>query len=393
MTAGKLEAENQRAAAVQLARQGLSPVAIEPTESVGAGEGLEEFLISIQKIRSQDMVVFCRQLASTLEAGVPLINSLDALSEQISNRKFQNVIIEVKREIEGGAAFSDALVRYDKVFPALLINMVRGGEKAGILPQVLDRVSTIMEKDLETSDKIKGATRYPIIVVFVLIAAFIILTVFVIPRFVSFFASFKAELPLPTRMLIGANYFMVHYWYWCVSVVVGGYYAFIRTLATERGRYAWDGLMLRLPPFGPLFTKIYLSRFGRMLSAMLGSGIPVLEALAVTAATIENKVLGGVVLGLRDGVATGRGLAELMKESKYFPPISVSMVAIGEKAGTLEAMLNKLADYFDREIDYTVNNLTPLIEPLMIFGLAGVLMVFALGILLPMWELIRVFKT
>jgi MSHA biogenesis protein MshG len=393
LVAGQLEAENKNAAAVQLGRQNLSPIAIDEIEAVAAGAGIEDFFASLQTIKPQDLVVFARQLASTLDAGVPLINSLDAVAEQIGNRKFREVILQVKRGIEGGDTFSDALAKNDKYFSAIIINMVRGGEKAGILPQVLDRVATIMEKDLDTAGKIKSATRYPIIVVFTLAIAFVVLTMFVIPRFVSFFASFKAELPLPTRILIGANYYMSHYWYYMLAGLAGFIYVFRRVLATESGRYNWDKLMLSAPVFGILFTKIYLSRFGRMLSAMLGSGIPILEALVVTAATIENKVLSGLILGLRDGVAQGRGLAELMKEHKAFPPIAVSMVSIGEKAGTLENMLNKMADYFDREIDYTIDNLTPLIEPMLLFGLAGVMMVFALGIFLPMWDLIKVFKT
>lgn len=393
LVAGQLEADNKNAAAVQLGRQNLSPIAIDEIEAVSAGAGIEDFFASLQTIKPQDLVVFARQLASTLDAGVPLINSLDAVAEQIGNRKFRDIILQVKRGIEGGDTFSDALAKNDKYFSAIIINMVRGGEKAGILPQVLDRVATIMEKDLDTAGKIKSATRYPVIVVFTLVIAFVVLTMFVIPRFVSFFASFKAELPLPTRILIGANYYMSHYWYFMLAGIVSFIYVFRRVLATESGRYNWDKLMLSAPVFGILFTKIYLSRFGRMLSAMLGSGIPILEALVVTAATIENKVLSGLILNLRDGVSQGRGLAELMKEHKAFPPIAVSMVSIGEKAGTLENMLNKMADYFDREIDYTIDNLTPLIEPMLLFGLAGVMMVFALGIFLPMWDLIKVFKT
>ncbi len=392
MVSGKLEGENSKTIAVQLVRQGFSPISI-TEEETGASSRLEDMFSFMQKVKPEDLVVFTRQLASTLEAGVPLINSLDAVSEQIRNRKFRMMVIGVKKDIEGGTTFSDALAKRQNYFSPLMINMVRGGEKAGILPSVLDRISTILEKDIATSDKIKSATRYPIIVMFVLVAAFIILTIYVIPRFVAFFAAFKAQLPLPTRILIGTNYVLTTYWYWLVGVIAVLGYVGYKALQTERGRYNWDRFILSTPIFGPLYSKIYLSRFSRMLSAMLNSGIPILEAMTVTAATVENKVISHVIIDIREEVSKGKSLAEPMKGSHVFPPIAISMVAIGEKAGSLEKMLDKTADYFDREIDYTIANLTPLIEPLMIFGLAIILLIFALGIFLPMWDLIKIYKT
>lgn len=392
MVSGKLEGDDSKAIAVQLVRQGFSPISITEEES-GAGTRIEDMFAFMQKAKPEDLVVFTRQLASTLDAGVPLINSLDAVAEQIRNRRFRLAVLGVKRDIEGGSTFSDALAKNPNYFSTLIVNMVRGGEKAGILPQVLDRISTILEKDIATSDKIKAATRYPIIVMAVLVCAFIILTIYVIPRFVSFFAAFKAQLPLPTRILIGTNYVLTTYWYWLVGVIAVLVYIGYKILQTERGRYNWDRFILSTPIFGPLYSKIYLSRFSRMLSAMLSSGIPILEAMTVTAATVENKVISRVIIDIREEVSRGKNLAEPMKGSHVFPPIAISMVAIGEKAGSLEKMLDKTADYFDREIDYTIANLTPLIEPLMIFGLAIILLVFALGIFLPMWDLIKIYKT
>lgn len=389
---GRLEAASSKAVASALSRQGFSPVSI-TEESGGLGLRLGEWLSALQRVRPQELVVFTRQLASTLDAGVPLINSLDAVAEQIRNRPFRSIVLDVKRDIEGGSTFSDALAKFPKYFSPLIINMIRGGEKAGILPQALDRLSGIIEKDIETSDKMKTATRYPMIVLFVLIGAFIVVTIYVIPRFVAFFSAFKTQLPLPTRILIGANYVLVTYWYWIVAALAGLGYLGSRILQTERGRHSWDNFILSTPVIGPLFTKIYLSRFGRMLSAMLSAGIPILDALTVTAATVENKIIARVILDVRDEVSGGKNLSEPMKASRVFPPIAVSMVAIGEKAGTLENMLNKTADYFDREIDYTIKNLTPLLEPLLIFGLAAILLIFALGIFLPMWDLIKIYKT
>ncbi len=393
LASGRMEAEDSKAVALQLEKQGYTPISIAAEETTGVSLQVGEWLEGIQRIRPQDLVVFTRQLASTLDAGVPLINSLDAVAEQIRIKRFRTVVLGVKKEIEGGSTFSDALDKHHGIFSSLVINMIRAGEKAGILPSVLDRVSNLMEKDIETADKVKTAMRYPAIVFGALAVAFVIMTVYVIPKFASFFAAFKTELPLPTRILMGVNTVITNFWYWMLGVVFVLFYVLRKILETEKGRYNWDRFTLSTPIFGALFSKIYLSRFGRMLSAMLGSGIPILEALTVTAATVENKVISRVILDIRNDVAAGKSLAEPMKGSKVFPPIAISMVAIGEKAGTLEHMLNKMADYFDREVDYTIQNLTPLLEPILIFGLGIILLIFALGIFLPMWDLVKVYKS
>ena len=393
LTTGRLEADSSKGVAIQLEKLGYMPIAIEQEEESVLQARFDEILTRFQRVRPEEMVVFTRQLASTLEAGVPLISSLDAVAEQIMNRNFRVIVFQVKKDIEGGSTFSDALDKNHEVFPSLVVNMIRAGEKAGILPSVLDRVSNLIEKDIGTADKVKAATRYPMIVLATLCVAFVILTTYVIPKFASFFAAFKAELPLPTRILMWLNTFIAATWYWVLGLVAAAIYFFRKYLATEKGRYNWDRFLLSTPVFGPLFSKINLSRFARMLSAMLASGIPILEALTVTAATVDNKVISRVILDIRNAVSQGKSLAEPMRGSKVFSPIAISMVAIGEKAGTLEHMLSKTADYFDREIDYTIDNLTPLIEPMLIFGLGFILLLFALGIFLPMWDLIKVYKT
>jgi type II secretory pathway component PulF len=390
---GTLEAENSKEVALQLERLGYTPISISQADSAGLFSGAGKLVASFQKVKMSELVVFTRQLASILEAGVPLLEGLDAVQEQVRNKLFREVLVSVRNEIEGGDTFSDALDRHRNVFSPLIINMVRAGEKAGILDEVLDRISNLLERDIGTADKIKTATRYPLIVMVTLAIAFGILTTFVIPRFAAFFGAFKAELPLPTRMLVGVNYIATNYWYWILAAIAVVVYAFRKVLSTEKGRYSWDRLILSTPIFGPLYSRIYLSRFCRMLAAMIRSGIPILEALAISAATSENKVIARVVMDVRSQVSEGKTLTEPMKGSRIFPPIAISMVSIGEKAGTLEGMLNKVSDYFDREADYTIKNLTPLLEPILIFGLAAIMLVFALGIFLPMWDLIKVYKS
>ncbi len=393
LTSGVIEAGDTKAVALRLEELGYSPLSISPVETTGIYFNLMTWMASFRKIKTEELIVFTRQLASILEAGVPLIDGLDAVEEQVRNKTFRKIVLTVKKDIEGGATFSDALERHKEVFTPLIVNMVRAGEKAGILDEVLDRISNLLEKNLETTNKMKSATRYPLIVLVSLSIAFIVLTAVVIPRFVEFFSAFKIELPLPTKILIGINQVLSNYWYWILGIVFLLAYLFKKILDTEKGRYSWDRFVLSSPVFGPLFSKIFLSGFARMLAAMLRSGISILEALTITAATVQNKVISRVILDVRNQVSQGKSLNEPMKGSQIFPPIAISMVAIGEKAGTLENMLNKVADYFDREADYTIKNLTPLLEPILIFGLGIILLLFALGIFLPMWDLVKIYKT
>jgi len=387
-----MEAVDSKAAAKQLEKLGFTPVLVQAVEVSWIDNRVTDISESLFRVSLQELVVFTRQLASVLEAGVPLIDGLEAVSDQIRNLRFRDVVKQVKKDIDNGSSFSDAMDKHHSSFSPLIVNMVRAGESAGILPQTLDRISNLIEKEAETIDKIKSSTRYPMMVVGTLGIAFVILTIYVIPKFTSFFAAFKAELPLPTRILIAMNYYITHLWWAVLVVVIGGYVIFKKILDTTAGRYAWDKMIIYSPVFGPLFLKINLARFAHMLSAMLASGIPILEALTISSATVDNKVVSKVILDVRGHVSAGKSLAEPMRNSKLFPPIAVSMVAIGEKAGTLEKMLEKVATYFDRESDYTISNLTPLLEPMMIFGLGMVLLIFALGILLPMWDLVNIYK-
>jgi len=393
LTTGTIDAQDQRAVVVQLERLKLIPISITLSVAQNPSSRLADWWASIQPVSAEEMMVFTRQLYSILDAGIPLTTGLDAVAEQLRNANLKQAVLKIRKDVEGGSSFSDALARNKRLFSPLVINMVRAGEKAGILPQVLERVSNLMEYDAKTADRIKTATRYPMIVLFTLIMAIIGLNIYVIPKFATFFTAFKMDLPLPTKILMATNYIIVNYWFLFVIGFILLGYTFKRVLDTETGRYNWDRLMLVTPVFGPLFSKIYLSRFGRMLSAMLASGIPILDALTIVSATIENKVISKSIITVRDEVFGGKTLAEPMRTSKIFPPIAISMVAIGEKVGMLEKMLDKMADYFEREVDYTIKNLTPLLEPILIFGLAFILLIFALGIFLPMWNVVNITKS
>ncbi|MBI5701643.1 type II secretion system F family protein [Candidatus Saganbacteria bacterium] len=388
---GAMEAQTSLSAATRLNEMGYTPITIIKQEA-SLFSVIEGFASRFQPVRQDEMIVFVRQLSSILAAGVPLLESLTAVYEQVQSPRFKKVIFALRQDIEGGSSFSEALSNHKNVFSQMFISMVHAGERAGILGEVLDRLGTLLERDFDNAQKIKSATRYPLIIIAALITAFIVVITLVIPKFSDLYSSFKIDLPLPTRILIGLNYFMLHYWIISAAIIMAFVYFLRRFFSTGFGRMMLDTNVLKIPVFGQLLKKLILARFCRMLGAMLKSGIPITEALTITGGTIENQLLAKVVEGVRLEVIKGSGLSEPMREAKVFPPLVVQMVAIGEKSGALESMLSKVADYFDRDTDYTIKNLTPLLEPFLILILGIFVLVLALGVFLPMWDMIKIAK-
>jgi len=388
---GTVEAISASQVAQKLSSLGHTPLYIVEQQVSGSAKFMEA-LVQYQPIKTEELIVFVRQLSSILGAGVPLLESLEALYEQMVSPKFKAIILKIRQDIEGGASLSEALAREKKVFPTVFIAMVKAGEKAGIMGEVLEKLADLLEKEYENNQKIKSATRYPIIVVGALMVAFVIIITFVIPRFVGLYASFKGELPLPTRLLLGINYIVKNYWLLILLVSGGSYYGFKSFVETEFGGWWWDDFSLKVPVFGALVSKLRLARFCRMLSSMLHSGIPILDALSISRDTAGNKVLAKAIDDIRQEVGKGSTVSDPMRKFKLFPPLAVQMVAIGERSGSLEAMLTKVADYFDRDADYMIKNLTPLIEPMLLLGLAVMVTIFALGVFLPMWDMSRLIK-
>jgi len=388
---GTMDAPSAAAVSSRLTASGFIAVNISESEP-GISANLEDFFARFTKIKAEEMIVFTRQLASILGAGVPLLESLEALYEQMTSRKFRQIILGMRHNIESGSSFSEAMEKEKKTFSSVFVAMVKAGERAGILGEVLDRLAVLLERDFENVQKIKSATRYPMMVVIALVIAFIIVVTFVIPRFSQLYANFKTDLPLPTRILLGINWVIRNYFIYIVLVVALAVYLIKKFMDTEVGKTWWDRFSLSVPVFGVLVNKLLLARFARMLSAMLKSGIPILEALTITRDTMDNRVLAKVINTMKDDVTRGINLSAPMRGSKVFPPLAIQMVAIGEKAGALESMLNKVADYFDRDADYMIRNLTPLLEPLLLLLLAFLVTILALGVFLPMWDMVKLVK-
>ena len=302
------------------------------------------------------------------------------------------MIKAVREDIEGGSTFSAALSKHPKVFPELYSTMVVVGKALGILDSVLDRLAFMLEKNAANRAKGKAATMYPKIVVGAIIAAVVVIMKFVIPKFAQLYASFKVELPLPTRILIGLSNYFSSYWYLMligVGAVIMGARAY---MSTERGRYQWDRLSINFPIFGPLLLKSIMSRFSRVLGALYKSGLPILQCLDIVSRAVENRVITAEVKAIEAEVRAGKSISEPMSKSKNIEPMVTQMVRVGEETGKLDDMLDKVAQYYDQEVDTSIRNLTTTLEPILLGFIFGMVLFLALAIFLPMWDILKVVR-
>ena len=340
-----------------------------------------------RRVKPKEVITFTRQMATLFGAHLPLTTCLEAMEKQTDNPVLKTIIGAVGQDVSGGSSLSDAMKKHSKIFSELYVNMVRAGESSGTLDKVMSRLASLAEKEGETRSKVKAATRYPLIVLSIIPLAFFSLVTFVIPKFEGIFSHSKAALPLPTRMLIASNQFMTHYWY----ILLGGTFVAVvltrRHLRTEHGKAQFDLLKIRLPVLGPLVLKNALSRFTRVFATLEASGVPILNTLTIASKTVGNRAISSVIDQVAESVREGKGLGGPLRESAFFPPIITQMISIGEESGEMEAMLLKVSDYYDSEVDAAVKGLISAIEPLLIVALAGVALMFAMGIFLPMWSL------
>lgn len=386
---GTIESSRKETVAEQLDRLGYIPVRIEEQRT---NIFTEFFFDRFQKITLQDMIVFTRQMATLISAGLPFTMSFDALIGQADNRRLRGVLSKVKMKVEGGSTLADAMAKHPKVFSELYVNMIRAGEVSGMLDEILFRLAGLLEHEAETRARVKAAIRYPVIVIVTLCAAFLILMAFVIPRFAAIYANFRAQLPLPTRIMIAINHIATNYWYLIIGPIIIAIVGLKKYIDTEPGRLWRDGLKIRLPIFGPIFLKIAMSRFARIFGTLIKSGLPILQTLDIVSTTIGNTVISRVVDNIRDSAREGSGISEPMRVSKIFPPIVVQMVAIGEETGNMEQMLIKVSDYYDMEVEYAIRNLSTAIEPLLLLIIGGAVLLLALAIFMPWWNLMSLFK-
>ena len=340
-----------------------------------------------RSINIDDMVIFSRQLATMVDAGIPLVGALDILGEQMENKAFSEVILKVRDDVETGSSLSEALSKHPKTFSTLFINMVKAGESSGMLDEILDRVATYLEKTSILQKKIKSALIYPAVITFMAIAITIILLVKVIPVFKDIFAGFGAALPRPTQVLIDVSDFLRKYFFFGIGFLVVMIFLFIRYINTEKGRLRFDTITLSMPIFGILLRKVAVSKFTRTLSTLVKSGVPILSSLEIVGKTSGNKLIEMAVVSIRSSIREGENIAEPLAKSKVFPPMVVRMVSVGEQTGELEKMLSKIADFYDAQVDAAVTGLTSMIEPLIIAFLGIVIGTIVICMFLPIFKI------
>ncbi len=340
-----------------------------------------------KKVKPIEIEHFTTQLSIMLDAGVPLLTSLEALEEQVDSPQMKSIVKSLADKLNSGESFSQALAAYPKAFSTLYVNMIAAGEKAGVLDTILKRLSSFIGHEIKVITNIKAALRYPIIVFTVLILAFAGAVVFIIPKFSNLFKAQNIELPLPTRILIGMSDALTHYWLVTVVVVISIVFGLIMFLRTPKGKWTFDLLKLKLPVMKTLFIKSTIARFAHMMGTLSQGGILIIAAMETTGKTVGNLVIGSHIDKAKEKVAEGISLADALSESKYFPPMTVKMISIGEQSGALDAMLKNIAVQYDEEVDQLIKQLSTMIEPLMTVMMGAFLLLIAMGIFLPMWNM------
>ncbi len=387
---GALAADSESAVAIKLGEMGYFPVVIK--EAGGELLQLKKIFKKFRRIKFADLNMFTRQLYTLQKAGLPLLASLRALTVQSQKPIFKSAIEQITHDIEGGSNLSSALARHPLIFNALYVNMIKSGEISGQIVEVLQRLAILGEHEEKIRMRILAAMRYPLMVVASLIIGFLILITLVVPRFADLYSRSTTALPLPTRILIGINFVVTKFWWLMIiagGIVVWGLRKFINT---KKGLLWKDSLILKLPIFGPLMLKLIMSRFCRITSTMMRSGVPILQILELVSQTTDNVVVAKTIDNIKISVNEGKGMLDPMKASGLFPVIVTQMVAVGEETGKIDELLLHVSDYYDEEIDYTIQNLISLIEPMLIFVLGFAVLFMALGIFLPMWNMIYLYK-
>jgi type IV pilus assembly protein PilC len=391
MITGSIEAESTALVANKLRQMGYVPIAIDKKDTGGVRTELKIPGFG-NKVKLKELSIFSRQFATMIDAGLTLLRSLQILALQTESKPLAAIIDQVRTDVESGLSLSQALARHPKVFPKLYIAMVKSGESGGVLSEVLLQLADTIEKQVELRRKIKSAMTYPAVVLALVLVILTAMLVFIVPLFKGFYKSLNGKLPLMTRVLITVSDIFVKAFPLFVLLAIGIAYAFKRWIASEKGRDRWDTFKLRVPVFGELAHKAALARFSRTFSVLLRSGVPILEALEITKDTAGNTVVARGLTDVQAGVKIGEPISKPLEHHAVFPPMVVQMMAVGEESGALDGLLEKIATFYDAEVEATVNSLTSLLEPLLIVVLGGAVGLMVISLYLPMFNVIKLIK-
>ncbi|MHC4662580.1 MAG: type II secretion system F family protein [Planctomycetota bacterium] len=392
---GTLTAVNEGEAVGELRRQNLIVISLAERGAKAkkeAGGGFFSLSIGGKKspkarVKMKDLVVFTRQLATMISAGIPLLEGLEILAEQAEDPGFKHVLMAIVDSVRSGSDLSQSLAQHPKVFEDIYINMIKAGEASGQLDEILNRLSEYMEAAEKLKREIKSAMTYPVVSLVLILGITIFLLVFIVPRFAEIFRSLNAKLPTPTKILITVSEFMQSSWYIWMPGMIGLIIVLIAYSKTEKGGYQMDWLKLHAPVFGPLFRKIAISRFARTFATLIRSGVPILGALEIVANTAGNRIVRDAVLEASESVRQGEPLGTPLAKSKVFPPMVTRMISIGERSGSLESLLEKISEFYDNEVSATVDALTSLIEPLMIGVMGFIVGGIVMAVFLPIFKM------
>jgi type IV pilus assembly protein PilC len=380
---GEMEAASEQIARAQLRKRNLKILKLKPKpKDLFAG-----FAFMQPKVTNKDIVIFTRQFSTMIDAGLPLVQGLNILAEQADNPTFRAILKQITKDVEGGSTLAEAMKKHPKVFNELFVNLIAAGEVGGILDTILQRLATFIEKAEELKTKIKGAMTYPIVVVAIAIIVIAVILIFVIPVFQEMFESFGSALPAPTQLVVDMSDFMKSKWYIVAIAVFAFIFVFKQYRNTKGGRKNIDSVSLKLPVFGDLLKKTAVARFTRTLGTMLASGVPILDSLEIVAKTAGNVVIEEIILEVRGSIAEGQTIAEPLSENDVFPGMVIQMISVGEATGALDTMLEKIADFYDKEVDAAVEALTSMLEPLLMLFLGGAIGGLVVAMYLPIFSM------
>ncbi len=388
---GRLEAVSADAVASELQNAGIVPVEIQETAAPAEGNPLWARLRE-RKPGLVDRIQFARQLHTLLKAGVPIIRALQGLADNLDNPAFARVLREVVRDLESGHDLAAALSHHPEIFDDLFVSLVRVGEQTGRLDESLLRLSFYLEREKDTRDRIKAAMRYPLFVISAIVVALVIINLFVIPTFAAIFEKFHAELPWQTRLLLTVSNFMIEWKWWLLGGAVLTVLALRQYVKTPRGRLLWDRFKLRLPIVGRILHETLLARFANAFAMTLRSGVPLLQGITVVSRAVDNTWVERHILQMRGGIELGESLTRTAAQTGMFTPLVLQMIAVGEETGAVDEMLENVSEFYDREVDYQLKNLSSAIEPILIIIIGAMVLILALGVFLPMWDLAQVVK-
>ena len=391
LASGVLEAADSSSVAQILVGRTFTPIEIAENSQEQTSE-LAQISFFTPNITLDDLVIFSRQMYSLAKSGIPILRAVKGLADTTGSKRMSVALGDVADQLERGRTLSSALNMHSKVFGRLFVSIVHVGENTGKLDEAFLQLSFYLEREQETRKQIKAATRYPMFVMIAIVIAMVIMNIVVIPIFAEMFLSFGAELPLMTRILLTTSNFFVTKWPYLVVATSLAIFLLIKYLRTENGRYKWDRTKLKLPIVGSIFERTLLGRFARSFSMMLVSGVPLTSALNLVAEAVNNAFMAERILGMRKNIEKGENLSRVASSSKLFTPLVLQMISVGEETGRVDELLAEVAEFYEREVDYDLKSLTSKIEPILISIVAGMVLILALGIFTPMWDMMGAIK-